>query len=459
MCWSFPFAAVGMSSYHPSTHGIHADDGVNVLADVAPPIHTSTTFRYLRDPDALQPVPEEVEYVDLQTPLVYSRLASASTNRLETILAPLLYPEATEQELQGSEGLANQVVSYSSGLSAFHALLVNVVPKVVAISGGYHGCHGVIDLHKKMHGVKTVDLHADEATWDAAGLGKGDLVHLETPLNPTGEAFEIAKYAERAHKRGALLSVDATFAPPGLQDPFKWGADVVMHSGTKYIGGHSDMLCGILATSAGPEGLKRAKTLRVERIFLGGVLGSLEGWLGVRSLRTLDLRVQRQSSSADRLVAWLHDSLNGKGEDAEAVSKVVSKVSHASLQTSDMSWLKKQMPNGFGPVFSIYMKEIQQARALPSKLRLFHHATSLGGVESLIEWRRMSDSTVDETLLRVSIGVENWEDLKRDLLNAFKALASGEAVKTNGEAVKTNGERVQAGQEGAQVPEAGAGAV
>lgn len=446
------------SAYHPSTHGVHADDRINILTDVAPPIHTATTFRYPHDPSQLQPVPTEGEFVDLQTPLIYSRLASASTNRLETILAPLMYPDAKEEELDGQSGLANHVVSYTSGLSAFHALLVNLVPKVIAISGGYHGCHGVIDLHKKMHGVKTVDLHADDATWDAAGLGKGDLVHLETPLNPTGEAFSIAKYAERAHARGAYLSVDATFAPPGLQDPFRWGADVVMHSGTKYIGGHSDMLCGILAVKKGEEGLKRAKTLRAERIFLGAVLGSLEGWLGVRSLRTLDLRVQRQSSSADKLVRWLQDSLDGKGEgkEAEVVKRVVSKISHASLQTADYDWLKQQMPNGFGPVFSIYMKTPQLARTLPSKLRLFHHATSLGGVESLIEWRRMSDAEVDERLLRVSVGVESWEDLKGDLLGAFESLGSDQKNVTDR---TSNGGEVQLGQEGAQMPEAGAGAV
>ncbi|CAN9199866.1 unnamed protein product [Alternaria alternata] len=446
------------SAYHPSTHGVHADDRINILTDVAPPIHTATTFRYPHDPSQLQPVPTEGEFVDLQTPLIYSRLASASTNRLETILAPLMYPDAKEEELDGQSGLANHVVSYTSGLSAFHALLVNLVPKVIAISGGYHGCHGVIDLHKKMHGVKTVDLHADDATWDAAGLGKGDLVHLETPLNPTGEAFSIAKYAERAHARGAYLSVDATFAPPGLQDPFRWGADVVMHSGTKYIGGHSDMLCGILAVKKGEEGLKRAKTLRAERIFLGAVLGSLEGWLGVRSLRTLDLRVQRQSSSAEKLVRWLQDSLDGKGEgkEAEVVKGVVSKISHASLQTADYDWLKQQMPNGFGPVFSIYMKTPQLARTLPSKLRLFHHATSLGGVESLIEWRRMSDAEVDERLLRVSVGVESWEDLKGDLLGAFKSLGNDQKNVTDR---TSNGGEVQLGQEGARMPEAGAGAV
>lgn len=438
--------------YHPSTYGVHADDRINVLTDVAPPIHTSTTFRYPHDPDQLQPVPEEGEFVDLQTPLVYSRLASANINRLEVILAPLIFPGARDEEL---ESLANHVVSYSSGLSAYHALLVNLVPKVIAISGGYHGCHGVIDLHKKMHGVKTVDLHADDATWDAAGLGRGDLVHLETPLNPTGEAFEIKKYADRAHARGAFLSVDATFGPPGLQDPFAWGADIVMHSGTKYIGGHSDLLCGILATARGEEGLKRAKTMRAERIFLGAVLGSLEGWLGVRSLRTLDLRVQRQSSNAGKLVQWLNNAINGKGDGHEDVSKVVSKVVHASLQEQDMSWLKKQMPNGFGPVFSIYLHDKTQARKLPSLLRLFHHATSLGGVESLIEWRRMSDSEVDETLLRVSVGVENWEDLKNDLLNSFKALRIGSG-EVSGKSTRAT---VELGQHGAKMPEAGSGAV
>lgn len=439
-------------SYHPSTYGVHADDHINLLTDVAPPIHTSTTFRYSRHPDQLQPVSSEGEFVDLQTPLVYSRLASANINRLEIILAPLLFPASNQEDL---EKLANHVVSYSSGLSAYHALLVNLVPKVIAISGGYHGCHGVIDLHKKMHGVRTVDLHADEAAWDAAGLGKGDLVHLETPLNPTGEAFEIKKYAQRAHARGALLSVDATFGPPGLQDPFAWGADIVMHSGTKYIGGHSDLLCGILATAKGEDGLHRAETLRAERIFLGAVLGNLEGWLGIRSLRTLDLRVQRQSSNADKLVQWLNDAIHGKNDDHDTVSKVVSRVIHASLQEQDMLWLRKQMPNGFGPVFSIYTHQREQARTLPSFLRLFHHATSLGGVESLIEWRRMSDADVDETLLRVSVGVENWEDLKYDLLASFKALAEGTQIHESSDQKKV----VQVGQHGAKMPEAGSGAV
>ncbi|KAI8932557.1 hypothetical protein NX059_010733 [Plenodomus lindquistii] len=442
---------------HPATYGIHADNHTNISTDVAPPIHTSTTFRYPSDPSTLNPVPEDsAEAVDLSTPLIYSRLASANINRLETILAPLIFASAKEEDLPV---LANHVISYSSGLSAFHGLLVGLVPKVIAISGGYHGCHGVIELHKRMHNVRTVDLHADDSTWDAAGLGKGDLVHVETPLNPTGEAFPIAKYAERAHARGAYLSVDATFGPPGLMDPFRWGADIVMHSGTKYIGGHSDMLCGILAVAPGASGLTLAQKLRADRIFLGSVLGSLEGWLGVRSLRTLELRVQRQSSNATNLVSWINDALNGQTADSETVKKVISKITHASLQTADMHWLKPQMPNGFGPVFSIYTHTETQAKSLPSKLRFFHHATSLGGVESLIEWRRMSDADVDTRLLRVSVGVENWEDLKDDFLRAFKALAeSGGDGMVIGKGKEGEGE-VQVGQAGAKMEGVGSGAV
>ncbi|KAF2743713.1 cystathionine gamma-synthase-like protein [Sporormia fimetaria CBS 119925] len=403
----------------PATLAVHADNSLNLLTDVAPAVHVSTTYRYPRSSSALQPVPPSGEYLDIASPLVYSRITNSNINRLETLLTPLIYPGIPSEEIAP---LSNHVLSYSSGLTAFHALLVNVVPKVIAISGGYHGCHGVISLHQKMHGVKIVDLHADDAAWDAAGLGKGDIVHLETPLNPTGEAYSIQHYAERAHKRGAVLSVDATFAPPGLQDPFQFGADVVMHSGTKYIGGHSDMLCGILATKRGQWGEKMAKELRAERVFLGGVLGSLEGWLGVRSLRTMALRVARQSESAEKIVTWLDEGIK---EEGSLVNKVVAKVTHASLQKEDFEWLKKQMPNGFGPVFAIYMREREMAKRLPGLLKYFHHATSLGGVESLIEWRRMSDSGVDERLLRVSIGVEGWEDLKADLERAFRVLAEG----------------------------------
>lgn len=276
---------------------------------------------------------------------------------------------------------------------------------------------------------------AGDQVWNA--LQPGDVIHVETPVNPTGEARDLAFYAQKARERGAYLTVDATFAPPPLQDPFVQGADAVMHSGTKYFGGHSDMLCGVVTVAphrqsqaSGNDGkddkdaVLSIEALKSERLLLGSVMGSLEGWLGLRSIRTLELRVQRQAASATNLAAWLQSQA---ADPSSLVAAVVDRVAHASLQpeaAQEESWLRRQMPGGFGPVFALYMKSSEVAKRLPSKLALFHHATSLGGVESLVEWRRMSDATCDDKLIRVSVGVEGWEDLRDDLIQGFEALAS-----------------------------------
>lgn len=315
-------------------------------------------------------------------------------------------------------------MSYASGLAAFHAMIVFLNPKRVAIGGGYHGCHGILKLMKKLNGLEQLELEDEN---DLAKLQKGDVIHVETPLNPTGEARDLAYYRKKADELGCYLTVDGTFAPPPLQEPFKFGVDIVMHSGTKYFGGHSDMLSGVLAIhpdrAYGKDGNPGwLKELREERLHLGGVMGNFEGWLGVRSLRTLELRVKRQSESTQRLVDWLAAQKKAGGN---VVSDLVFKIQHSSQQpeASDPdSWLCKQMPNGHGPVFSLWLQSEEHAKRLPSKLFLFHHATSLGGVESLVEWRAMSDSTVDRRLIRVSIGVEGWEDLRDDLLQGLQAL-------------------------------------
>ncbi|KAK3676754.1 hypothetical protein LTR78_003531 [Recurvomyces mirabilis] len=406
-------------TYQPSTIGVHGDDPMNSYTDVAPALHVSTTFRYSSDPSQLNPVddldiPSRIPGTAVASDAhIYSRLTAPNASRLELILTNLI---------------GAPCLTYSSGLAAFHALLVFLHPKVVAIGAGYHGCHGVLKIYQKLTNCRIVDLF-DEESWENEGegwrLGEGDVVHIETPVNPTGRAYNIQYYADLAHKRGARLTVDATFAPLPLQDPFEWGADFVMHSGTKYFGGHSDMLCGVVAIGKQRQGWEKDYwTMFGERLHLGSVMGSMEGWLGVRSLRTLELRVMRQSQSADRLVGFIDGALKGEDSsgDARAVKRVVAKIEHASLQEEDMSWLKKQMPVGFGPVFSINFKTAKQARHFPSKLHLFHHATSLGGVESLIEWRRMSDDTVEDELCRISVGVEAWEDLRNDLVQGCNAL-------------------------------------
>ena len=422
-------------SYSLATKAIHGDDFLNRTPDVAPAIHTATTFRYEDDPDKLKPVAEWDTFKDkTKAPTeahVYSRLSAPTTSRLESLLSSLL---------------GGRAMTYTTGLSAFHAIMIHINPKRVAIGAGYHGVHGVLAIHQKLTGCQKVDLHGSDEDWDAAGLTAGDLVHIETPLNPTGEAYDISSFAERAHKRGALLSVDATFAPPPLQDPFAHGADLVMHSGTKYIGGHSDMLCGVLAVQKDDWWW----SLYYDRVFLGLVMGNLEGWLGLRSMRTLELRIRKQSDNATELVRRLYSALQGEasGTNGEVdgldrnqktssmgetikeevlIRNTVASVTHASIQAqtepSTASWLPKQMPDGYGPVFAMSLKTRDLAKQLPSQLELFHHATSLGGVESLIEWRRMSDSGVDERLMRVSVGIEDVEDLWVDLVKGLDSVS------------------------------------
>lgn len=339
---------------------------------------------------------------------IYSRDTAPNTTRLEAVLEALLHAPC---------------VTYASGLSALHALYAHLRPGRVAITGGYHGSHAVLALHARLSGGALEMLPLDCA---ASALGPGDVVHVETPRNPTGEAIDIAGMARKAHGRGAWVLVDSTLAPPGLQDPFALGADVVWHSGTKYLGGHGDLLCGVLAS----RNADWLAAWRADRMVLGSVMGSLEAWLAVRSLRTLTLRVRQQSASATKLVAWLAGVLNGSSDENQhddadetaAIRACISHLYHASLQQQtpgSSSWLTRQMPHGFSPLFAFLMRAPAHARRLPSRLRLFRHATSLGGVESLVEWRAMSDAGAAPGLVRVSVGVEDWIDLKRDLGRAL----------------------------------------
>lgn len=304
-------------------------------------------------------------------------------------------------------------MSYTTGLAALHAALVLLNPRRISVGEGYHGSHEVIAVLSRLSGLQKLPLDCS-----AESLEAGDVILLETPVNPLGTAFSIEEFAQKTHSRGAYLIVDSTFAPPGLQDPFLWGADIVLHSGSKYFGGHSDLLSGVLATKRKDW----TKQLFEDRLAMGNVMGNFETWLGARSLRTLEVRVQRASKNASNLISWLQSALTAPSptDEQKLIKSVLGKIHHASLQ--DEPWIKKQMPNGFGPVFAVILTSEEYARVLPSKLRFFHHATSLGGVESLIEWRALSDSRVDRKLLRISVGLENWEDLKGDLLQAFQAL-------------------------------------
>ncbi|OSX60368.1 hypothetical protein POSPLADRAFT_1066693 [Postia placenta MAD-698-R-SB12] len=378
---------------------LHADDGLGHGAEVAPSISVTSTFRATLRPDSNPPKQDDFLSTIRNPPShLYSRYTQSVSTRAEHVLSKI------------NGGYA---ITYASGLAASYAALVSLQPKRIAISGGYYGCHETIHVYQHTRGgdVPMIDIN-DE-------FQPGDLCWLETPLNPTGEARDIKYYADKVHAAGGRLIVDSTFAPPPLQYPFKWGADMILHSGTKYFGGHSDLLCGVLIVPTEDEW----KTLWSQRTFLGSMMGSLESWLLLRSLRTLHLRVPRQSETATSLAHWLSQAAGGKAWDGIPAG-LIDKVWHSSLQGTDARGFKPkaQMEGGWNATFAIFMTDPEYARLLPHSLTYFVPATSLGGVESLIEQRASVDPTADPRLVRISVGVEDLEDLKDDLRRALQEI-------------------------------------
>ncbi|KZT24433.1 cystathionine gamma-synthase [Neolentinus lepideus HHB14362 ss-1] len=382
---------------------LHADDAIHRHGgDVAPAISVTTTFKAPRPEDNAKKT-SEWDVFDLLNPSrhLYSRYTQGVSSRAEKVLSDI------------NGGYA---ITYASGLAACYAALVYYQPKRIAITQGYHGCHATIDVYKKTRGGDVDVIGIDD------DFQPGDLCWLETPLNPTGEARDIQFYADKIHAVGGHIVVDSTFAPPPLQYPFKWGADCVMHSGTKYFGGHSDLLCGVLVVKTAEEWEK----LWNDRTFMGNMMGSLESWLLLRSLRTLHLRVPKQSNTATGLAQWLNKAAAvPKGQSFDGVpGGVIEKVWHSSLQRADKRGFEpsKQLEGGWNATFAIFMTNPEHATQLPHLVKYFIPATSLGGVDSLMEQRVQSDPGADPRLIRISVGVEELEDLKDDLRKAFQEL-------------------------------------
>eukprot|EP00808_Paulinella_micropora_P027012 g34071.t1 len=355
-----------------ATRSIHADHTVNpLMQDIAPPIHVSTTFRQL-------PL----------SPLVYSRNATPTRSRVEAVLSAVCGGEA---------------VTYSSGQAALLGLLHQVQPRRVLVDAGYHGTHHALSLLQRWSGLglDVVQCGADGLP-AAQAVDQFDLVYLETPNNPYMEVKDPRCYGSLL-RAGGVLAVDATLASPLGLDPFKFGADFVFHSCTKVIGGHSDVLAGVLVT----RDKQRADDLLKQRTVLGGTLGSLESSLLLRSLRTLSLRVTRQAQTALSLAEWMEKQPQ------------VRRVWHSLLPSHDTYQVARRTLE-LGPCcFSFSLDSREDAEMLCRHLVLISKATSFGGVESLIDHRVLYDASVDPRLLRLSVGLEEPQDLMRDLKQAL----------------------------------------
>jgi cystathionine gamma-synthase len=351
-----------------------------------PPVHTATT--YVRDRD-----------YKLPGPWSYSRPDNPTVETAEAVLA----------SIEGGEG----ALLFASGTAAFTSVFRTLKPgdHVIAPKEMYWALRKWLleQLQASGVAVELVDMTDLRAVAGAMRPSQTKVVWIETPANPTWQVTDIAAVADIAHRAGAILGIDSTAATPVLTRPIEHGADIVMHSATKYLNGHSDVLAGALITARRDEFWERVDHLRWTN---GAILGGFEGWLLLRGLRTLVLRVRQASRSAQAIAEHClghpnvaHVLYPGLGNDP----------GHAIA--------KRQMSGGFGGMLSLRVKGGREAAlAVTGRLQLFARATSLGGVESLVEHRATIEgpgSPVPPDLLRLSVGIEEVGDLIADLDQAL----------------------------------------
>lgn len=360
---------------------------------VVPPLHLASTFRQ----DAVGTLRGEYEY---------ARSGNPTRNAFEQALAGLESPGAPAQ------GLA-----FASGLAATDTLLRTVLrpgDHLVVSDDVYGGTYRLATTSYADWGVAVDQVDATDLAGIAAAIRPGvtKLVWVETPSNPMLTVVDIAAVVALAHEGGAIVAVDNTFATPVLQRPLVLGADVVVHSVTKYLGGHSDLVAGALIA---PDG-ELADRLRVNQNSLGAVAAPFDCWLALRGVRTLGIRMQRHCASAAAIAAMLAERPD------------IAQVSYPGLTTDPGHPLAQRQMAGFGGMVSFRPEGGPEvARRLVESTRIFTLAESLGGVESLIElpaaMTHMSSAEsarpVPPDLVRLSVGVEDTDDLLGDLAQAL----------------------------------------
>ncbi|MCP4299288.1 MAG: cystathionine gamma-synthase [Gammaproteobacteria bacterium] len=314
----------------------------------------------------------------------------------------------------GSQGFA-----FASGMAATGTILelIDSGAHVIAMDDLYGGTRRLFDgVRKRSAGLEFsfVDL-TDLAATEAAFCGDTKMVWVETPSNPLLKIVDIEAVAELAKKRGAMVVVDNTFATPYLQRPIELGCDIVMHSATKFINGHSDMVGGIVVSD--DESI--SEQLAYLQNSIGSVSGPFDSFLALRGVKTLDVRMQRHCESAMRIAEWL--------EQHERVGSVL----YPGLPSHPQHELARKQMDGFGGIVTFFIKgNLANARSFLERCEVFSLAESLGGVESLVDHpaimthasvpaKERAALGINDQLIRLSVGIEAVDDLIEDLDQAL----------------------------------------
>jgi cystathionine gamma-synthase len=367
------------------TLAVHAGRQVDpTTGAITPPIQMSTTYE--RDVDG-----------GYSRSYSYTRPDNPTRRSLEICLAQL-------------EGAAD-AVCFSSGAAATMAAFSLLKPgdHVLAPRECYYGTRQLLKEYLSGWGVHSdfIDM-PDLRQLDEHLRPTTRLIWIETPCNPTLKVTDIRAVAQRAESVGALLVCDNTFPTPVLQRPLEIGADLVVHSSTKYFGGHSDVMGGAVLT----RDSARAAAVRQYQAVGGAVPSPFDCWLIRRSLATLPLRVRSQSASALEVASFLSKHAR------------IERVCYPGLETDPGHAVARKQMAGFGAMVSMCVRgDARSAMAVAARTRLFMRATSLGGVESLVEHRASvegADTLTPQNLLRLSIGLENPQDLIEDLDQALQ---------------------------------------
>ena len=321
--------------------------------------------------------------------------------------------QVTEKVLAALDGGAD-ALAFNAGMAAVISLFetVRTGQHIVAPQIMYHGGQDWLRHLSETRGIALTlfDQTQDGALEEALRPGETAVLWIETPVNPTWDVIDIESAAKAAHDAGAILAVDSTVAPPCTTRALEFGADIVFHSATKYLGGHSDLTAGALICARTDALWDEIKQMRK---MTGGIVSPFDAWLLLRGMRTLFIRFERASDNAMAIARALSDH-----------PKVVQVLYPGLESHANHGIAKKQMSGGFGGMMSILVdSDAEGAKRVATATRLFIPATSLGGVESLIEHRKSVEgphSVVPPNLLRLSVGIEDVRDLIADLEQALE---------------------------------------